>query len=346
MRHLRSGTLAVLALLLPTTVAAQSPERTAALNSATCPGSGCTVLGVRGLGAVSIQITGTWTATLQFEGSLDGGTFVALSAVPTDSGTTVTSTTSNGVWRASAGGLAHVRVRMSAYTSGTATVTMQGAVASTPIVALPAGTNNIGDVDVATIAAGDNNIGNVDVLSVVPGTAATSLGKAEDAAHTTGDVGVAIIGVRNDGGSTQQTTAAGDYGAVAVDAYGANWAREDHPNAWTCGLDGIGATLTECRATPGTALSLYITDIVAQSTTATAGQFLLRRGTGTNCGTGAASVFPSAATAVRFAYPANTVAPTIISLKTPIKVAADEALCAIGVATNTLTIQITGFTAP
>jgi hypothetical protein len=32
--------------------------------------------------------------------------------------------------------------------------------------ALPAGNNNIGDVDVATIAAGDNNIGNVDVVTL------------------------------------------------------------------------------------------------------------------------------------------------------------------------------------
>lgn len=31
---------------------------------------------------------------------------------------------------------------------------------------LPAGTNNIGDVDVLTIAAGDNNIGNVDIVTV------------------------------------------------------------------------------------------------------------------------------------------------------------------------------------
>lgn len=40
--------------------------------------------------------------------------------------------------------------------------------------ALPAGTNNIGDVDVLTIAAGDNNIGNVDVVTLpalVAGTA-------------------------------------------------------------------------------------------------------------------------------------------------------------------------------
>lgn len=35
---------------------------------------------------------------------------------------------------------------------------------------LPAGTNNIGDVDIASIAAGDNNIGNVDVITL-PGAA-------------------------------------------------------------------------------------------------------------------------------------------------------------------------------
>jgi hypothetical protein len=34
--------------------------------------------------------------------------------------------------------------------------------------ALPAGTNNIGDVDVLSIAAGDNNIGNVDIASAIP----------------------------------------------------------------------------------------------------------------------------------------------------------------------------------
>lgn len=34
--------------------------------------------------------------------------------------------------------------------------------------AIPAGTNNIGDVDVASIAAGDNNIGNVDLASAIP----------------------------------------------------------------------------------------------------------------------------------------------------------------------------------
>lgn len=38
---------------------------------------------------------------------------------------------------------------------------------------IPAGTNNIGDVDIASIAAGDNNIGNVDIVTM-PAIAATA----------------------------------------------------------------------------------------------------------------------------------------------------------------------------
>lgn len=37
------------------------------------------------------------------------------------------------------------------------------------VAALPAGTNNIGDVDILSIAAGDNNIGNVDIASIAAG---------------------------------------------------------------------------------------------------------------------------------------------------------------------------------
>jgi hypothetical protein len=103
--------------------------------------------------------------------------------------------------------------------------------------ALPAGTNNIGDVDILSIAAGDNNIGNVDVvtlpelpagtnnigdvdvLSVVPGTGATNLGKAEDAAHTTGDVGVMPLSVRSDTAAALGGTD-GDYQPLITDANG------------------------------------------------------------------------------------------------------------------------------
>ncbi len=49
-----------------------------------------------------------------------------------------------------------------------ATVTTVGTVSSVTAIAnaLPAGNNNIGDVDIASIAAGDNNIGNVDIVTV------------------------------------------------------------------------------------------------------------------------------------------------------------------------------------
>lgn len=56
----------------------------------------------------------------------------------------------------------------------------------------------------------------VDVTRVIPGTTATALGKAEDAAHTDGDTGVLVLGVRNYAGAGTD----GDYSAIAVDSVG------------------------------------------------------------------------------------------------------------------------------
>lgn len=58
------------------------------------------------------------------------------------------------------------------------------------------------------------------VTDVVPGVAATSLGKAEDAAHTSGDTGVMALVVRSDAGGTLAGTD-GDYTPLQVDANGA-----------------------------------------------------------------------------------------------------------------------------
>jgi hypothetical protein len=84
--------------------------------------------------------------------------------------------------------------------------------------ALPAGTNAIGKL----AANSGVDIGDVDVTTVgtiTPGTAATSLGKAEDAAHTTGDVGVLMLGVRNDALAAFSDTNL-DYTPQAVDNLG------------------------------------------------------------------------------------------------------------------------------
>lgn len=73
---------------------------------------------------------------------------------------------------------------------------------------------------VASLPAGTNNIGDVDVLSLIPGTGSTNLGKAEDAAHASGHTGVMALGVRNDSNATSFSSANGDYTPLAVDANG------------------------------------------------------------------------------------------------------------------------------
>lgn len=54
---------------------------------------------------------------------------------------------------------------------------------------------------------------------IVPGVAATNLGKAEDAAHASGDTGVFMLAVRNDNGATSFGQDQ-DYAPMAVDAGG------------------------------------------------------------------------------------------------------------------------------
>lgn len=70
------------------------------------------------------------------------------------------------------------------------------------------------------LPAGNNNIGDVDIASIVSGTGATNLGKAEDAAHSSGDVGVMALAVRNDAGTALAGTT-GDYIPLSTDANGA-----------------------------------------------------------------------------------------------------------------------------
>jgi hypothetical protein len=80
------------------------------------------------------------------------------------------------------------------------------------IVKLADGTN-----DGSGRIGGDATNGlDVDVTRVIPGTAATNLGKAEDAAHADGDTGVLLLGVRGYGGASTD----GDYSALSVNAAG------------------------------------------------------------------------------------------------------------------------------
>jgi hypothetical protein len=85
-----------------------------------------------------------------------------------------------------------------------------------------------GTEDATTVIAAGNGVAagalRVSVASdstgvLLPGTGATNFGKAEDAAHTSGDVGVMMLGVRNDAGTVLAGTT-GDYIPFSFDANG------------------------------------------------------------------------------------------------------------------------------
>lgn len=90
--------------------------------------------------------------------------------------------------------------------------------------ALPAGTNNIGDVDVASIAAGDNNIGNVDIVTMPNVTLAAGTNTNEvvgDAAHDAAAAGnPLLLGVTAKEGRDTAVSADGDVVRISGDRYG------------------------------------------------------------------------------------------------------------------------------
>src|SRR4051812_11996746 len=59
------------------------------------------------------------------------------------------------------------------------------------------------------------------LTEVQPGTGATDLGKAEDAVHASGDVGVEVLAVRRDAAAS--SGANGDYVTINSDATGRLW---------------------------------------------------------------------------------------------------------------------------
>ena len=79
-----------------------------------------------------------------------------------------------------------------------------------------AGTESGGNLQEIAVDSSGNV--QVDVLGVVPGTGATNLGKVEDAAHSSGDVGVMALAVRKD--TPAAAAADGDYEALRTDEFG------------------------------------------------------------------------------------------------------------------------------
>lgn len=88
---------------------------------------------VSGYGTATIQLSGTWTGTITFEATVDGGNYIAIPAVTLSTNTIAYTTTANNIFRFNIAGLVRIRVRSSAAITGTAIVVFRLSSAPQPI---------------------------------------------------------------------------------------------------------------------------------------------------------------------------------------------------------------------
>lgn len=85
---------------------------------------GAVSIGTLGLGVAGVQITGTFSGTITFEVSVNGTDFVAVNSPAVSTGTAATTATAPGLFQCPCAGMAVVRARASAWTSGSAAIAM------------------------------------------------------------------------------------------------------------------------------------------------------------------------------------------------------------------------------
>jgi hypothetical protein len=120
----------------------------------------------------------------------------------------------------------------------------------TRLPALVAGSAIIGNVRIDQTTPGTTNAVSAAVTSIVPGTAATSLGKAIDTALGATDTGVLAMGVRDDALATL-TEADGDVTVMRTNARGAQWVALDSTAAQTVTLAAGTAAYGKLSANSG-----------------------------------------------------------------------------------------------
>lgn len=282
------------------------------------------VIDVRELASVAVHMKGgSINATgvnLAIEASIDStdgsdGTWFAIIAARSNSGTALESVTgainlNAGValgygWRVNAAGYSWIRFRSTALTAGEVWVSMVASeFAVEPAPSMPS----------------------INIASVVPTTSSTALGKAEDAAAASGDTGVATLGVRVPATPAAQTSAAGDYGTVAITAEGkqvaAGQGAEDHTwQTW----GAIPTTEADVRAAQAAGIRQYITDCTMENTTDTFARASVKDGAST----------------VLFAFTVPPRSTVTHAFKTPLRGTAATAIRAVGQAG--LNMALTGY---
>lgn len=125
-------------------------------------------LSLSGSSGWAVDLRGTFTATVTFQGTIDGTNWFTIAVVPaggTVSVASVTTATAAGAWWGNATGLQQVRARTTAYTSGTITVVIRAMQAAGVVSALVTGatTTPVSGTVTAGISAGTNAIGDVGI---------------------------------------------------------------------------------------------------------------------------------------------------------------------------------------
>lgn len=123
--------LALLLALAPSLALGQSSYMAdrvakATLSSTTCPGSGCVEISTAGGGTVGVHlVSGAWVGDLTFEATTDGTNWSTTPAFDVGSPGVVSTVTGPGQWRIASGGSVKVRVRVSAFSSGSMGATLR-----------------------------------------------------------------------------------------------------------------------------------------------------------------------------------------------------------------------------
>ena len=174
----------------------------------------------------------------------------------------------------------------------------------------------------------------------VDGNALTSLQLIDDTVFTD-DAAVTLgtskgnvaagVAVQTDGTDPTAVSAEGDAAALRTDMNRLLIVNQTHPRFWHVSADYAAAqTNASLKAAPGASLSLYVTDIVI-SNGATAGNVTLLDGSG--------------GTVLFEIYPAINGGATI-SLRSPIKLTANTALCVTSTSVTTHSVFVSGYIAP
>ena len=270
-------------------------------------------LTLKGQAKANVQVTGTWVATLSFEGTVDGTNWFALNAVPPTTGIPVTTTTANGQWSIEVSALSSFRVRVSAYTSGTAVVS-------------------------ALASQGPGDVGQRVGIS---GTAFAALDSANNAAAP---ANVLVAGVETTAQGSQPTASTGgNVRRAQANLEGSLYVNQGGPNRFSCFIEAATATTT-CQAAPGAGLRAYVTGYVMSNEAATVQSLDIVFGTGAACATGITALTHKH----QFGTVATTTSPFVVSasLPTPLVPTAANAICVRPSAATAFGVTITGYIAP